>query len=90
MTQHCVYRYSGVNATGAFIDTVRVFGSMILVTRVSSNNVNIAGEHQEPVEVLSQLGNTFTPQIPGSKSVAGVAASGVVCDRSICFHFKSL
>ena len=34
----------------------RVFGSTTRVTRVSSDNVNIAAEHQEPMEVLSQLG----------------------------------
>ena len=63
---------------------------MIRVTRVSSDKVNIAAEHQEPAEVLSQLGNTSTPQISGSKSVASVAASGVlvaasgvVCNRSL-------
>ena len=60
------------------------------MTRDSSDNVNIAAEYQEPAEVLSQLGNTSTPQISGSKSVASVvasgvlvAASGVVCDRSL-------
>ena len=43
-----------------------------------------------PAEVLSQLGNTSTPQISGSKSVACVAAlgvlvaaSGVICDSSL-------
>ena len=52
--------------------------------------MNIAAEHQEPAEVLSQLGNTSTPQISGSESVASVAASGVlvltsgvVCDSSL-------
>ena len=52
--------------------------------------MNIAAEHQEPAEVLSQLGNTSTPQISGSKSVASVAASGVLvavsgvmCDSSL-------
>ena len=70
--------------------TLRVFGSTTHVTRVSSDNVNIAAEHQEPAEVLFQLGNTNTPQILGSKiiiSVAAsgvlVAASGVVCDGSL-------
>ena len=49
--------------------------------------MNNAAEHQEPAEVLSQLGNTSTPQISESKSVASavasgvlVAASGVVCN----------
>ena len=67
-----------------------VFGSTTHVTRVSSNNVNITVEHQEPAEVLSQLGNLSTPQILGSKSVASVAAcgvfvaaSGVICDSSL-------
>ena len=55
---------------------------MTRVTLVSSDNVNIAAEHQEPVEVLSQLGNTSTPQISGSKSVASVAASGVLVAAS--------
>ena len=67
----------------------RVLGSTTRVTRVSSDNVNIAAEHQhqEPAEVLSQLDNTSALQISGSKSVASVAApgvlvaaSGVVCD----------
>ena len=60
------------------------------MTRVSFDNVNIAAEHQEPAEVLSRLGNTSTPQISGSKSVASVAvsdvlvaASGVVCNSSL-------
>ena len=44
----------------AFADSERVFGSTTRVTRVSSDNVNIAAEHQEPAEVLSQLGNTST------------------------------
>ena len=43
------------------------------MTRVSSDNVNIAAEHQEPAEVLSQLGNTGTPQISGSKSVQNMS-----------------
>ena len=65
---------------------------MTRVTLVSSDNVKIAAEHQEPVEVLSQLGNTSTPQISGSKSVASVAASvvlvavsGVLCNSSLFF-----
>ena len=37
---------------------LRVFSSTTCVTRVSSDNVNITSEHQEPAEVLSQLGNT--------------------------------
>ena len=60
------------------------------MTRVSSDNVNIAAEHQEPAEVFSQLGNMSAPQISGSKSVASVvasgvlvAASGVVCESSL-------
>ena len=40
------------------IDSGRVFGSTTRVTRVSSDNANIAAEHQEPTEVLSQLDNT--------------------------------
>ena len=54
------------------------------------DNVNIAAEHQEPAEVLSQLGSTSTPQILGSKSVVSVAACGVLvaasgmeCDSSL-------
>ena len=54
-----------------------------------SDNVNIAAEHQEPAEVLSQLDNTSNLFI-GSTSVASVAASGVllaasgvVCDSSL-------
>ena len=43
----------------------RVFGSTTHVTRVSSDNVNIAAEHQEPAEVLSQLGNTSNPPVYG-------------------------
>ena len=42
-----------------YVDSRRVFGSTTRVTRVSSDNVNIAAEHQEPAEVLFQLGNTF-------------------------------
>ena len=65
-------------------------GSTTCVTRVTSDNVNIAAEHQEPAEVSFQLlGNTSTLQISGSKSVAFVAAScvlvaasGVACDIS--------
>ena len=30
-----------------------------------SDNVNIAAEHQEPAEVLSQLGNTSNPPVYG-------------------------
>ena len=67
-----------------------VFGSTTRVTRVSSDNANIAAEHQEPAEVLPQLGDTSTPQIMGSKSVTTVAtssvlvaASGVLCDCSL-------
>ena len=70
--------------------SARVFGSTTRVTRVSSDNVNIAAEHQEAAEVLSQLSNTSTPPISGSKSVASVSASdvfvvasGVVCNRSL-------
>ena len=40
----------------------RVFGS---TTRVSSENVNIAAEHQEPAEVLSQLDNTSNSPVYG-------------------------
>ena len=60
------------------------------MTQGSSYNVNNAAEHQEPSEVLSQLGDTSTPQIMGSKSVANLAASGVlasasgvICDSSL-------
>ena len=67
-----------------------IFDSTTLVTRVSSDNVNIAAEHQKTAEVLSQLGDMSTPQFTGSKIVASVvasgvpvAASGVVCDSSI-------
>ena len=42
------------------------------VTRVSSDNANIAAEHQEPAEVL---GDTSTPQFAGSKIVTTVVAS---------------
>ena len=38
---------------------------MTRVTRVSSDNANIAAEHQEPAEVLSQLGNTSNPPVYG-------------------------
>ena len=36
---------------------------MTRVTRVSYDNANIAAEHQEPAEVLSQLGNTSNPPV---------------------------
>ena len=52
--------------------------------------MNIVAEHQEPTEVLSQLGDMSTPQFSGSESVASVAASGVlvaasgvICDSSL-------
>ena len=48
-----------------------------------TGNVNTTAKHPEPAEVLSQLGNTSTPQISGSKIVASVVASGVVCDNSL-------
>ena len=60
------------------------------MTRISSDNVNIVAEHQEPAEVLSQLGNTSTPQISGSKSVASVAASGVLVGASGVVYDSSL
>ena len=44
---------------------MRVFGSTTRVTWVSSNNANIAAEHQEPAEVLSQLGDTSNPPVYG-------------------------
>ena len=53
-----------------------VFGSSTRVAWVSSDNVNIAAEHQEPAEVLSQLGNTSTPKLTENKGVASLAASG--------------
>ena len=49
----------------------------------SCDNLNIAAKHQEPVEVLSQLDDTSTPQFMGSKHVASVVASDVICDRSL-------
>ena len=82
--------------TDWFCDSERVFVSTTRVKRVSSDNANIAAEHQEPAEVLSQLGNTsirvlrVTLHFMGSTSVASVAASGVlvassgvVCDSSL-------
>ena len=67
-----------------------VFGHMTHVTQVSSDKANIAAKHKEPVEVLSQLADTSTPQITGTKSVASVVApgvlmvaSGVLCGRSL-------
>ena len=50
-------------AAPALNDTWRVFGSATRVTRVSSDNVNIAAEHQEPAGVMSQLGNTSGPPV---------------------------
>ena len=67
-------RYPG----GDIHELMGVFGSGTRVTRVSSNNVSIAVEHQEPAEVLSQLGDTSAPQFTVSKSVTTVAASGVL------------
>ena len=34
-----------------------------------SDNANVAAEHQGPAEMLSQLGDTSSPQCMGSKSV---------------------
>ena len=69
-----------------------LFGSTTRVTRVSSDNVNIATEHQEPTEVLSQSDDTNTPEFPGSKSVASVATFGVLVTVSgaICDSFLFL
>ena len=57
--------------------TLNVFSSTTRVTRVSSDNVNITAGHQEPAEVLYQLGDTSISQFTGSKSTVSVAASGV-------------
>ena len=69
---------------------------MTRVTRVSSDNPNIAAEHHEPAEVLSQLGYTSTLRFTGSNGVTTVAVSGVLvatsgvlCDSSL-FHWKSM
>ena len=59
-----------------------VFGFMTRVTRVSSDNANIVAEHQGPAEVLSQFGDTSTPQFTESESVTIVAASGVLVAAS--------
>ena len=61
---------------------MRVFSSTNRMARVSSDNGNIAVEHQEPAEVLSHLGDTSTPQITGSKIVASVPACGVLVAAS--------
>ena len=73
-----------------FVTHVPWAGTTTHLTRVSSDNANIAAEHQEAVEVLSQLGNTSNPPVYGNTSVASVAASGVlvaasgvVCDNSL-------
>ena len=50
--------------TQIFVDIWRVFGSTTRVTRVSSDNVNIVAEHQEPAE-MSQLDNTSNPPVYG-------------------------
>ena len=46
-------------------NSLRVFGSTTRVTRVSADKVNIAAEHQEPAEVLSQLDNTSNTSVYG-------------------------
>ena len=43
----------------------RLFGNTTRVTRVSSHNANIIAKHQEPAEVLSQLGNTSNHPVYG-------------------------
>ena len=57
---------SGVKDMNLVIrDLWRVFGSTTRVPRVSSDNANIAAEHQEPAEELSQLGDTSNPPVYG-------------------------
>ena len=46
--------HSHGNSTALF-RSMRVFGSTTRVARVSSDDANIAAEHQESAEVLSQL-----------------------------------
>ena len=58
------------------------------MTWYSSDNTNIAAKHQEPAEVLSQLGNTSTPQFTGCKSVASLLASGVLVEASGMWQFS--
>ena len=50
---------------------------MTCVTQVSSDNASITADHQEPAEVLSQLGDTSTPWFMWSLSITIAAASGV-------------
>ena len=60
------------------------------VKRARSNNANIIAEHQEPAEVLSQLGDTNNPQFTRSKRATTVAASGVLVAASDVLWDRSL
>ena len=74
--------------------SIMVFGRMTCATQVSSDNVNIAAEHQEPAQVLCQLAETSTPGLWGVKvlllwwPLVSLWHPLVSYVRGIYFHWK--